>query len=259
MSVPLNRALSKLGILSRARATAAIAAGRVRVNGKTVTDPAALVVPERVRIEVDGTIRRRAAWRTILLHKPRGVVTTRRDLEGRQTVFDLLGDEGEGLVAVGRLDLATAGLLLLTTDTRLADWITEPRHEIPRVYAVTVRGRITDADAERLLNGVSSRGEVLRAGEAIVRKVSSRESHLLVTLREGRNREVRRLFEAIGHEVARLKRVRLGRLELGDLAPGRWREVSRAEIRRAFPSLVASGFSRTTRDRHASPAKAGHY
>src|SRR5690348_11008493 len=123
MSVPLNRALSKLGILSRAQATAAIVAGRVRVNGKTVTDPAAPVVPERVRIEVDGASRSRAAWRTILLHKPRGVMTTRRDPDGRPTVFDLLGEEAKGLVAVGRLDLATTGLLLLTTDTRLADWI----------------------------------------------------------------------------------------------------------------------------------------
>ena len=139
MPVPLNRALSKLGILSRARATAAIAAGRVRVNGKTVTDPAALVIPERVRIEVDGEVRRRGAWRTILLHKPRGVVTTRRDPQGRPTVFDLLGDEAEGLVAVGRLDLATTGLLLLTTDTRLADWITAPQNQTPRVYVVTAR------------------------------------------------------------------------------------------------------------------------
>jgi len=235
MPVPLNRALSKLGILSRARATEAILAGRVRVNGKTVTDPAAPVIPERVRIEVDGAPRPRADWRTIVFHKPRGVVTTRRDPEGRLTVFDLLGEDAEGLVAVGRLDLATTGLLLLTTDTRLADWITDPLNHVPRVYAVTVRGRVEDADVERLLSGVSSRGERLTAGEVAVRKASSRESHLMVTLREGRNREVRRLFEAIGHEVMRLKRVRLGTLELGDLGPGKWREVTRAELRRAFP------------------------
>jgi 23S rRNA pseudouridine2605 synthase len=233
--VPLNRALSKLGILSRAQATAAIVAGRVRVDGSTVTDPAARVAPERVRIEVDGATRPRAAWRTVLLHKPRGVVTTRRDPERRPTVFDLLGETAEGLVAVGRLDLATTGLLLLTTDTRLADAITDPRNQVSRVYAVTVRGRIGDVEVDRLEQGISSRGEVLTPGEVIVRKASSRESHLLVTLREGRNREVRRLFEAIGHEVTRLKRVRLGELELGELAPGEWRELSRAEIRRAFP------------------------
>jgi 23S rRNA pseudouridine2605 synthase len=244
VSVPLNRALSKLGILSRAQATAAIAAGRVRVDGRTVTDPAALVIPERVRIEIDGAARTRAAWRTILLHKPRGVVTTRRDPQGRRTVFDLLGDDAEGLVTVGRLDLATAGLLLLTSDTRLADWITDPRNGVDRVYAVTVRGRVTQADVDRLRNGITSRGEDLSAGEVTVRKVSSRESHLVVTLREGRNREVRRLFEAIGHEVTRLKRLGLGGLELGDLAPGKWREVSRAELQRAFPVIAASASAR---------------
>jgi 23S rRNA pseudouridine2605 synthase len=236
MRVPLNRALSKLGILSRAGATAAISAGRVRVNGRIVTDPAAVVIPERVRIEVDGELRRGAAWRTILLHKPRGVMTTRRDPAGRPTVFDLLGDAAEGLVAVGRLDLATTGLLLLTTDTRLADWIADPRNRTPRVYVVSVRGHVGDAAVDRLVKGVSSRGETLAATEVSVRKASARESHLLVTLREGRNREVRRLFEAIGHEVTRLKRVRLGGLELGDLAPGKWREITRAEIRRAFPA-----------------------
>src|SRR4051812_1748534 len=241
MRVPLNRALSKLGILSRAQATAAIAAGRVRVNGKIVTDAAAPVVPERVRIQVDGMIRRRAVWRTILLHKPRGVVTTRRDPQGRRTVFDLLGDEADGLVAVGRLDLATTGVLLLTTDTRLADWMTDPRNGVARVYAVTVGGRVTTADVERLLKGITSRGEELRAGDVTLRKVSSRESHLAVTLGEGRNREVRRLFEAIRHEVTRLKRVRLGGLELGDLAPGTWREVSRAELRRAFSQYASRG------------------
>jgi 23S rRNA pseudouridine2605 synthase len=114
---------------------------------------------------------------------------------------------------------------------------------VPRVYAVTVRGRIEDGEVERLLRGVSSRGERLTAGEVAVRKASSRESHLMVTLREGRNREVRRIFEAIGREVTRLKRVRLGGLELGGLAPGKWRAVTRAEIRRAFPTIdVGSAF-----------------
>jgi 23S rRNA pseudouridine2605 synthase len=232
--VPLNRALSKLGILSRAEATAAIRAGRVRVDGRTIVDPAADVIPERARIEVDGVARTRAAWRTIVLHKPRGVVTTRRDPEGRKTVFDLLGDEGEGLVAVGRLDRATSGLLLLTTDTRLADWITDPNNQVPRVYAVTVRGRVGDADVDRLRAGVLSRGEQLAAAGVAIRKASGRESQLIVELREGKNREVRRLFDAIGHEVTRLKRVSLGRLELGELEPGEWREVSRTEIEHSF-------------------------
>lgn len=221
--VPLSRALSKLGILSRTQAVEAIRAGRVSVDGHIVRREAVLVVPERVRLLVDGVERRRAPWRTIVFHKPRGVVTTRRDPEGRPTVYDTLGEAAAGLVAVGRLDLATSGLLLLTSDTRLGDWITDPAHDVPRVYAVTVRGRV---EVTRLTG--------FTAGIAI-RKASARESHLTVELHEGRNRQVRRMFNAIGHEVTRLKRVRFGGLELGNLAPGQFRELLRAEITAAFP------------------------
>src|SRR5256885_7633288 len=119
--VALNRALSKLGILSRSQATDAIRAGRVRVDGRVIDDPAFLVAAERTRIAVDGEARARTRWRTILFHKPRGVVTTRRDPEGRRTIYDVLGDDARGLIAVGRLDLATTGVLLLTTDTQLAN------------------------------------------------------------------------------------------------------------------------------------------
>jgi len=196
----------------------------VRVDGRLVVDPAHLVVPERVRISVDGEPRTQAAWRTILFHKPRGVVTTRRDPEGRLTVYDVLGDAAQGLNAVGRLDLATSGLLLLTSDTQLANWVTDPVNEVPRVYVVTVRGDVTADEARRL-----------PAARAEVRKTSKRESHLVVELRSGRNREVRRMFASIGHEVTRLKRVQFGGLEIGDLEPGSWREVTRDEVRRAFP------------------------
>jgi pseudouridine synthase len=229
MRVPLNRALSKLGILSRAQASEAIRAGRVRVDGRVVRDPARPVVPERVRIAVDGEPKARAAWRTVLLHKPRGVVTTRHDPEGRRTVFDVVGDAGAGLHAVGRLDLATSGLLLMTTDSQLANWITDPANGVPRVYIVTARGEVSPETLKRL------------GPEVELRKTSGRESHLVVTLREGKNRQVRRMFDAVGHEVTRLKRVALGGLELGGLEPGRWRDVTRAEIRAAFPGSGRSG------------------
>jgi 23S rRNA pseudouridine2605 synthase len=149
-------------------------------------------------------------------------------------VFDLLGDEGHGLVAVGRLDMATTGVLLLTSDTQLADWITDPRHGVPRVYVATVRGKVTESDLARLQSGVTNGRERLAAHAVVLRKASARESHLTVELREGKNREVRRLFQAIGHEVTRLKRVKLGGLELGTLEPGDWREISREEIAAAF-------------------------
>ena len=224
-SVALNRALSKLGILSRARATDAIRRGRVRVNGRVIVDPAHQVVPERVRIMLDDEVQRRVTWRTILFNKPRGVVTTRRDPEGRKTVYDVLGQAGQGLVAVGRLDLASSGLLLLTSDTRLAHWIASPANAIPRVYLVTVRGEVT-------------RDRVARMGGVTIRKASRRETHLIVELRQGHNREIRRMFESIGREVTRLKRVGFGGFELGDLRPGAWREVTPAVIRAFFPRAV---------------------
>jgi 23S rRNA pseudouridine2605 synthase len=225
VKVPLNRALSKLGILSRAQATGAIRAGRVRVDGRVVRDPARLVVPERARIALDGERRTKAAWRTMLFHKPRGVVTTRHDPEGRSTVFDVIGEAGEGLKAIGRLDLATSGMLLLTTDAQLANWITDPRNAVPRVYVVTVRGEVVP-------NALSRLGR-----EVALRKTSRRESHLVVTLREGRNRQVRRMFEDEGHEVTRLKRVSVGGLTLRGVEPGHWRDVTREEIRVAFPEV----------------------
>src|SRR5262245_3627395 len=224
MRVALNRALSKLGILSRAQATAAIRAGRVRVDGRTVAEPAQLVVPERARIIVDGESRGCVRWRTVLFHKPRGVVSTRRDPEGRRTIYDALGDAGVGVHAVGRLDLASTGLLLLTSDTQLANWITDPANAVPRTYIVTVRGDVSAAALDDL-----------PAARVTLRKASGRESHLTVELREGKNRQVRRMFEAIGHEVTRLKRVKLGGLELGALEPGEWRDVTRGEVRAAFP------------------------
>ena len=226
--VGLARALSKLGILSRAQATDAIRDGRVRVDGHLVRDPLRRVVPERARIVVDGRERTRAAWRTIVLHKPRGVVTTRCDPEGRRTVYDVLGAAGDGLVAVGRLDFASTGLLLLTSDTQFANWITDPAHAVPRVYLVTVRGDVTPEMAAQL-----------PAARVLVRKRSTRESHLTVELTQGRNREIRRMFDAVGREVTRLKRVRFGGIDLGDIEPGAWREVTREDACRAFPGWTA--------------------
>lgn len=235
--VPLNRALSKLGILSRARATTAIRDGRIRVNGRVETNPFRLVVPEQAAIDLDGACEAARGWRMVLLHKPRGVVTTRQDPQGRTTVFDVIerggGDTG-GLVAVGRLDLATTGLLLLTTDTALANHLTDPVNAVVRVYLATVRGRVTPDEAARLERGVGSGAARIRAESVVVRKASGRETHVTIELREGRNREVRRLFESIGHEVTRLKRIRFGGFDLGDLAPGQWRELSREAAFAAF-------------------------
>ncbi len=250
--VSLDRALSKLGALSRAQAAHAIIARRVTVDGLVATNPASRLIPERARIALDGRLLARAPWRAILFHKPRGVLTTSRDPKGRPTIFELLGDAGRGLVAVGRLDFASSGLLLLTNDTRLADWIANPDNAVPRVYVVTVRGCVEEADLERLTSGVDDRGDHLRAHAAVLRKSSSRESHLLVELREGKNREIRRLLSASGHEVTRLKRIKVGELDLGALPAGQWRDVSTDEMAAAFPGAPIRG--RTLRKRASAPA-----
>lgn len=226
----LDRALSKLGIASRTAARRLIAAGRVRVGGRVVLDPAYALRPERGDIVIDDRKVSRAKWRTIVLNKPRGTVTTRRDPEGRRTVFDLLGDEAGSLVAVGRLDRATTGLLILTTDTQLANRLTDPGTGVIRRYAVTVRGMFGDESARRMLGGI----EGMTARAVNVRKRSARETHLIVELSEGRNREIRKLCAACGHGVTALKRVAFGALELGDLPSGEWREVTQAEIAAAF-------------------------
>ena len=222
----LERALSKLGLASRRLARRLIRDGAVTVNGRPVTDPLAPVVPERDAITVGGTPAQARPWRTIAFHKPRGSVTTRRDPQGRTTVFDLLGEAGKGLVAVGRLDLATSGLLLLTTDTQLAERLTNPDNGVVRRYVVTVRGRVGDDDLEVLRTGVQG----LRAASVTIRKRSTRETHLIVELTEGKNREIRRLFAAVEREVTRLLRVAYGPIELGSLQPGQWRELSAADF-----------------------------
>jgi 23S rRNA pseudouridine2605 synthase len=235
--VPLARALSKLGLMSRSEAVDAILAGHVRIGGRTILDPSALVIPEGIDVALHGAEVVAPEWETILFHKPRGVVTTRRDPEGRPTVYDRLGPRSAWLSPIGRLDQATTGLLLFTNDTRLADWILNPRHAIPRVYLVTVRGFVTADSATELEAGIGVAGERLHADEVRIRKASRRETHLVVRLTEGRNREVRRLLAAIGHEVTSLSRVQFGGLELGRLAPGEWRPLSRDEIRAAFPGV----------------------
>lgn len=232
--VPLERALSKLGAASRTDAHQLILDGRVRVNGRVVIDPLAHVIPEKTRIEIDDSRVARGETRVIAFHKPRGVVTTKRDPEGRRTVFDVLGDAADGLIAVGRLDRASTGLLLLTNDTQLAAALTDPARRVIRRYVVTVRGRVAPEDARALEQGVDIRGadgkrERLGAASVAIRKASGRETHLIVELLEGRNREIRRLFDAIGHEVTRLHRVKYGTIELGDLRPGEWREITDPE------------------------------
>lgn len=227
--VPLERALSKLGAASRSQTREWAIAGRLKVNGRTVTDPQFPVTPETDRFSVDGRPVSRDPWTTIILNKPASVVTTKSDEKGRKTVFDLLPPELRNLHPVGRLDMATTGLLIMTNDTRLSAWLTDPASAIVRVYSVTVRGLVTPEELARAAAGIMDEGEMLKPSRLTLRKSSGRETHLMVELTEGKNREIRRLFAAIGHEVSALKRVSFGTLSLGDLAPGEYRRLSREE------------------------------
>lgn len=229
-TVPLLRALSKLGLASRGQTAEWIAAGRLAVNGRICRDANLPVVPERDRFALDGEPLEQQAHVCIALHKPRGYVTTRSDEKGRKTVFDLLPESLQRLHAVGRLDMHTSGLLLLTNDTRLSSYLTDPASAIPREYAVSVDGKVSDATLERAVAGVLDAGERLAASGVRVRKLSGRESHLFVTLHEGRNRELRRLFKALGHEVNKLKRLAFGPVTLGELESGKYRQLTRAEL-----------------------------
>ena len=236
-TVPLERAFSKLGLASRSQAKKWIIEGRVRVDGVVIKDPLFQVVPEHVKLSLDEENVKSSAWRTVMLYKPKGVVTTRSDEKGRPTVFSLIGEAGTYLHPVGRLDMATTGLLLLTNDTRLSSWLTDPKNRVVRVYIVTVKGSLTAQAVQKICEGVSDKGELLKADKVFVRKSSSRESHLTVELTEGKNREIRRMFEQIGHEVIALKRVAFGGLQLGKMTVGEYRSVSQKEVIAAFEAV----------------------
>ena len=226
----LARALSKLGLASRSEARALISDGRVRVNGRVERRSDAFVDLESTDILLDGKNVERTESRSFIFYKPRGVVTTRSDEKGRKTVFSFFEPLGLYLHAVGRLDFATSGLLILTNDTALSSFLTEPANAIPRKYLVSVKGRLAEEQMKRLEEGVLEGGEMLRPQSVLLRKSSGKESHLTVELVEGKNREIRRVFKAIGHEVTRLKRISFGPFELGTLQPGEYRELSQGEV-----------------------------
>lgn len=228
--VPLERALSKLGVASRRQTRQWIEEGLLAVNGHVIKDAAFLVVPEKARITINGKPVARAVACTIMLNKPRGIITTKSDEKGRRTVYDLLPAYLQHLHPVGRLDMASSGLLLMTTDTQLSNFLTDPGNEIPRIYAVSVAGWITDEEIKCLSQGIQDKGQLLKASLIALRKASNKESHLIVQLAEGKNREIRRMFEALGSEVTALKRIAFGKLKLGTLAPGHFREVAKKEI-----------------------------
>ncbi|MBU1043192.1 MAG: rRNA pseudouridine synthase [Candidatus Omnitrophica bacterium] len=235
--VILERALSKLGFASRSQTRSWVLEGRLKVNGIVINDPLYLVVPEKDKFVLDGKLLQKSNWQTIILYKPKAVVTTRSDEQGRRTVFDLLPEELKQLHPVGRLDMATTGLLLLTNDSQLSSYLTDPVNAILRTYIVMVTGRVSPEKIQQASEGVWDNGEFLKASKLVLRKVSNKESHLIMELTEGKNREIRRLFKCLGHEVTRLKRVAFGPFTLGTMQPGEFRQLKHAEIQELYPVL----------------------
>lgn len=233
----LQKRLARAGVSSRRGAEDLIRAGRVRVNGSVVTEMG-VKVTESDRVEVDGRVVEREPATWVLLHKPAGYMTTRDDPQGRPTVYDLLPAEFSTLFHVGRLDLESEGLLLLTNEGDVANRLMHPSHEVDRVYQVEVVGVPDGATVNRLLRGIELEDGIARAHRVTVltRQKAGRgagasaHARVRVIMREGRKREVRRLFEAVGHPIRRLVRERLGPIKLGSLESGRWRKLTPSEI-----------------------------
>ncbi|PYK41796.1 MAG: hypothetical protein DME60_01515 [Verrucomicrobia bacterium] len=221
----LNRFLAAAGVGSRRHCDELIAAGRVTINGKVCTDFSAQPTP-RDHVKVDGKLAHAEPPLTIMLHKPAGFVSTRKDAHARDTIFDLLPKKFSGLFNVGRLDAQTEGVILLTNDGDLAQRLTHPSYKIDKEYEVTLNRPWDPALAPRLAEGIFLDGKRAR-----IQQVHSRgPKRLRVVLRQGINRQIRRMFHEIDYEVKRLVRIRIGNLWLSDLPPGHWRPLTKREV-----------------------------
>lgn len=237
------KVIAAAGVCSRRDAERLIEQKRVRVNGNTLTTPATLVTADDV-IEVDGTKvkTKTQAARLFRYHKPAGLMTTHKDPEGRPTVFEKLPPHLPRVISVGRLDYDSEGLLLLTTSGELSRALELPKNAQDRTYRVRVNGQITDKHLHMLSRGVVIEGEKFRPIDVVpdTEKVTGRNRWLTVTLREGKNREIRRVFEYFGYPVSRLIRVGYAGLELGKLHPGEVEEVPAAKVEQLMKSLPQS-------------------
>lgn len=223
--------LSKAGLGSRTEARSWIGARRVRINGKIVENPDQWVDLERDRVTFDGKPVHQAAKVYLLLYKPKGYLTTHTDPQGRPTVYDLVRDAGVWVIPVGRLDLDTTGLLIMTNDTGFAERLTNPEFKIPKTYQAKCADRLADEQIARLRAGVELSDGPTRPALVERLRDSGKHTHLEIVIGEGRNRQVRRMVEAIGSKVMKLTRVAIGPVRIGNLAIGKWRHLTEAERR----------------------------
>ena len=230
-TVRLQKFLANAGVASRRKAEQLIEAGRVQVNGITVTELGTKVDADADTVVVDGKVIRTAEPVWIALHKPAGYVSTRDDPQRRPTIYDLLPDSLHGLFYVGRLDANSEGLMLLTNDGDTAHRLLHPRYQVARVYEVIVRGAVSDQTVARLMRGVELDDGMAQAESVkVLPGTKAGATRMRLVLREGRKREVRRMLRAVGHEVARLKRTAYGSVRLGELGVGKWRRLTADEV-----------------------------
>lgn len=228
----LQKILSQAGIASRREAETFITAGRVAVNGTVVTELGAKADPAKDAITFDGKPVKPATKKVyVLLNKPAGYMTTMKDPEGRPIVSDLVKGVGERVFPVGRLDYNTEGLLLLTNDGAWANSLAHPRHEVDKEYLVRVQGGVSPDQVRHLASGVDLEEATTAPCTARIVQESEKNSWLSITIHEGRYRQVRRMCEAVGLSVVRLKRVRYGSLDLGELKPGQYRLLTPREAK----------------------------
>ena len=229
----LDRVLSKAGIASRSTTREWIQVGRVKVNGRVVRNPDHWVESAKDVVHLDGLRVREEKKIYIALNKPTGVVTSFGDNKARPTVYDNLKGLDRWVFPVGRLDMDTSGLLILTNDTDFGEKLLRPESKVPKTYYVKVSGIVTSDEYFDLAYGIDiGRGE--SSGRAVVRETRSTDKYtwMELTNTEGKNRQVRRMCEAIGHPVLKLVRIRIGQLELGDLAPGKFRRLDPADLKK---------------------------
>jgi 23S rRNA pseudouridine2605 synthase len=226
----LERVISKAGAGSRTQARSWIHAGQVQVNGKVVEDPDRWIDFKRDRVLLDGKPLTKRKQIYILLYKPTGYITTFKDPEGRPTVYDLIKDIDQFVSPVGRLDLDTSGLLIMTNDTQFAERLTNPDHRIAKTYLLKCSTLLTDEALEQLRRGVVLSDGPTKPAEVRRVRDSGKYTHLEIAITEGRNRQVRRMIEAVGSKVLKLVRTHIGPVTFADLKIGQWREMEPDEL-----------------------------
>jgi 23S rRNA pseudouridine2605 synthase len=233
----LERVLSKAGLCSRTEARAFIGAGRVQVNGRRIQTPDHWVDLQRDKVSFDGkpvSLKDKENV-YILLYKPKGYITTFKDPEGRPTVYDLIKDLGEWVVPVGRLDQDTSGLLLMTNDTQFAEHLTNPDYKVPKTYLIKASTHLSMEQLDRLRQGLQLTDGPTRPAIVNHLRESGKYTHFEITITEGRNRQVRRMVEAIDSKVLKLVRTSIGPLSINGLEIGKWRRLSPSEVEVLLP------------------------